>query len=58
MPKEVRPISKHPIGPVWRELGRLVYEYFDSIAVKWTSIDPVRFAEVGKCWRYQRSVSH
>ena len=33
---------------VWHALGRQVYEYFDSIAVKWTSIDPVRFAEVGK----------
>ena len=48
--KETWPICNHwhPIAPVWRELGRQVYEYFDSVAVKWTSIDPVRFAEVGR----------
>ena len=46
--KETWPICKHPIASVWRELGRQVYEYFDSVAVKWTSIDPVRFAEVGR----------
>lgn len=38
----------HPIADVWRELGRQVYEYFDSVNVKWTSIDPVRFAEVAE----------
>ena len=48
VPKEARPICEHPIAPVWRELGRQVYEYLDSVAVKWTSIDPVRFAQVGK----------
>jgi hypothetical protein len=42
--KEARPICSHPIADVWRELGRQVYEYFDSVNVKWTSIDPVRFA--------------
>jgi hypothetical protein len=33
---------------MWRELGQKVYEYFDSIAVKWTTIDPVCFTKVGK----------
>ena len=47
VPKEARPISIHPIAHVWRVLGRQIYEYFDSIDIKWTSIDPVRFAEVG-----------
>ena len=46
VPKEGRPICKHPMAPVRRALGQQVYEYFDSLAVKWTSIDPVRFAEV------------
>jgi hypothetical protein len=32
---------------MWRKLGRQVYEYFDSIVLRWSSIDPVRFAEVG-----------
>ncbi|TFY76251.1 hypothetical protein EWM64_g7761 [Hericium alpestre] len=47
VPKETRPICKHPIAAVWRELGQRVYELFDSLEVKWTSIDPVRFAKVG-----------
>jgi hypothetical protein len=47
-PKEARPVCGHPIADVWRELGRQVYEYFDSVNVKWTSIDPVRFAKVGE----------
>lgn len=48
VPKEVRPIFTHPIAPVWRELGQQVYEYFDSINLKWTTIDFVRFGEVKK----------
>jgi hypothetical protein len=48
MPKEARPIYTHPIAPVWHELGQQIYEYFDSIDLKWTSIDPVCFAEVGE----------
>ncbi|KAF8837533.1 hypothetical protein BDN67DRAFT_185210 [Paxillus ammoniavirescens] len=48
VPKEARPIFIHPIAPVWHKLGRQVYEYFDSVGLRWTSIDPVRFAEVGK----------
>lgn len=48
VPKECRPISIHPIAPVWRKLGRQIYEHFDSIYLRWTSIYPVRFAQVGK----------
>lgn len=48
VPKEARPVCIHPIAPVWRKLGQRVYEYFDPVGLKWTSIDPVRFAEVGK----------
>ena len=33
---------------MWRELGQKVYEYFDFTAVKWTTIEPVCFTEVGK----------
>jgi len=33
---------------VWHELGEKIYRYFDSIELKWTSIDPVRFAEAEK----------
>ena len=48
VPKEAIPIFTHPIAAVWRELGRQVYEYFDSVDLKWTTIDPIRFAEVGR----------
>jgi hypothetical protein len=47
IPKEARPIYNHPIAPVWHQLGKEIYNYFDSIQLKWTSIDPVCFAEVG-----------
>jgi hypothetical protein len=48
IPKEARPVCDHAIAPVWHQLGKKIYEYFDSIALKWTSIDPVRFAEEKK----------
>ncbi|THH11462.1 hypothetical protein EW146_g8030 [Bondarzewia mesenterica] len=48
VPKEARPICNHPIAHVWCKLGRQIYEYFDSVGLRWTSIDPVCFAEVGK----------
>jgi hypothetical protein len=33
---------------VWFTLGKQIYEFLDSKEVKWSTIDPVRFAEVGK----------
>ncbi|KAH7890239.1 hypothetical protein F5I97DRAFT_1933636 [Phlebopus sp. FC_14] len=48
VPREARPVCVHPIASVWYELGREIYEYFDSIELRWTSINPVRFAEAGK----------
>jgi len=47
IPKEARPVCNHAIALVWHQLGKEVYEHFDSIDLKWTSIDLVRFAEVG-----------
>ena len=47
VPKESRPICKHPITAVWRQIGQRIYGYLDRIKVKWTLVDPVRFAEVG-----------
>ena len=46
IPKEARPVCSHAIAPVWDRLGKKIYEHFDSVGLKWTSIDPVRFAEV------------
>ncbi|KIJ40723.1 hypothetical protein M422DRAFT_780648 [Sphaerobolus stellatus SS14] len=46
--KEASPVCIHAISTVWHELGEKIYKYFDSIKLKRTSIDPVRFAEAGK----------
>ena len=48
VPKEARPICDHPIADVWDRLGPQVFQYLDSVDVKWTTIDVTRFAEVGK----------
>ena len=48
VPKEARPICDHPIADVWDKLGPQVFQYLDSVDVKWTTIDVTRFAEVGK----------
>ncbi|KAI1781865.1 hypothetical protein LXA43DRAFT_977865 [Ganoderma leucocontextum] len=45
VPKEARPVCTDGISSVWHELGEKIYKFFDSIDLKWTSIDPVRFAE-------------
>ncbi|KAF8314386.1 uncharacterized protein EI90DRAFT_2835652, partial [Cantharellus anzutake] len=47
-PKEARPICIHPIAPLWHKLGQQIYKYFNSVNLKWTSIDPACFTEVGK----------
>ncbi|KAI0258406.1 hypothetical protein BC834DRAFT_926521 [Gloeopeniophorella convolvens] len=46
--REARPIFNHPIQGKWYELGTAVYKYLDSVQVSWSTIDPVRFAEVGR----------
>ena len=43
--REARPICKHPIQAVWCTLGEQVYKFLDSLEVKWSTIDPIRFAE-------------
>ena len=47
VPREARPVCNHPIQDVWPELGEQVYTFLDSLDVKWSTIDPVRFAEEG-----------
>lgn len=47
VPREARPVCNHPIRAVWPTLGEQVYEFLDSLDVKWSTIDPVRFAEEG-----------
>ena len=45
--REARPICNHPIQKVWEDLGEVVYKLLDSRGLRWTSIDPVCFAEEG-----------
>ena len=46
--REARPVCDHPIQNRWLEIGQFIYEHLDSRDVKWSSIDPVRFAEAGE----------
>lgn len=46
MPREAQPITIHPIASIWHKLGWQIYKYFDSVDLKWTTINPVCFAEV------------
>ncbi|KAL4068225.1 hypothetical protein V8B97DRAFT_2059888 [Scleroderma yunnanense] len=48
VPREPRPICNHPIRAVWRTLCEQVYKFLNSLEVKWSTIDPVRFAEEEK----------
>lgn len=45
---EARPVYGHPIASSWLEIGTDIYKYLDSCSVKWTSIDPVAFANTGE----------
>jgi len=46
--REIRPVFDDKFAAVWEKMGTCVYEYLDSVTVKWTTIDVVRFAEPGK----------
>ncbi|CAL1712109.1 unnamed protein product [Somion occarium] len=46
--REARPVYRHPIGPTWLSIGRRIYDYLDSIGVKWTSINPLAYADAGE----------
>ena len=44
----MRPVYGHPIAGSWLKIGTGIYELLDSRGVKWTSIDPVTFANAGE----------
>ncbi|KAJ3762339.1 hypothetical protein EV360DRAFT_35959 [Lentinula raphanica] len=47
--REARPVQPdHPIQAIWPAIGESLYKLLDSKKVRWTSIDPVAFAEAGK----------
>jgi len=46
--REARPVYGHPIADSWLRIGMDIYKLLDSRSVKWTSIDPVAFANAGE----------
>ncbi len=45
--REARPVYDHPIADQWHAIGTKIYQFLDTQSIKWTSIDPVAFAEEG-----------
>jgi hypothetical protein len=46
--REARPVYGHAIGPTWRSIGVEIYQYLDSMSLKWTSINPLAYANAGE----------
>ncbi|KAI5804629.1 hypothetical protein DFH27DRAFT_384356 [Peziza echinospora] len=46
--REARPVYGHPITSAWHTVGTALYQALDACGVKWTSIDPVAFANAGE----------
>ena len=46
--REARPVYRHAIEPTWRSIGKCIYDKLDSIGVKWTSINPLAYADAGE----------
>ncbi|KAG0634813.1 hypothetical protein HOY80DRAFT_1012275 [Tuber brumale] len=45
---EAPPVYGHPIANDWLKIGTDIYQALDALDVKWTSIDPVAFANAGE----------
>jgi len=46
--REARPVYRHPIRHTWLSIGKCIYYKLDSIGVKWTSINPLAYADAGE----------
>ena len=46
--REARPVYGHAIGQAWLSIGKRIYNKLDSIGVKWTSINPLAYADAGE----------
>ena len=46
--REAHPVYGHAIEPAWRSIGESIYQYFDSISLEWTSINPLAYANAGE----------
>ncbi|KAJ3729823.1 hypothetical protein C8R42DRAFT_559329, partial [Lentinula raphanica] len=43
--REARPVYDHPMQDNWPEIGERLYTLLDDNESRWTSIDPLAFAE-------------
>ncbi|KAF9510462.1 hypothetical protein BS47DRAFT_1348022 [Hydnum rufescens UP504] len=48
VPKELRPVFGHSLNNIWKDFGPKLCDFLDSMGVLWTTIDVVRFVNVGK----------
>ncbi|KAJ3825589.1 hypothetical protein F5880DRAFT_1610980 [Lentinula raphanica] len=46
--REARPVYDHPMQDNWPEIGERLYTLLDDNEIRWTSIDPLAFAEAGE----------
>ncbi|KAI9512136.1 hypothetical protein F5148DRAFT_1165554 [Russula earlei] len=46
--REARPVYRHAIRSTWLSIGERIYQRLDSIGVKWTSINPLAYANAGE----------
>ena len=46
--REARPVYRHAIERTWLSIGKRIYGSLDSIGVKWTSINPLAYADDGE----------
>ena len=46
--REPRPVYGHPIGATWLSIGQRICDELDSMAVTWTCINPLAYADAGK----------
>ncbi|KAF8992681.1 hypothetical protein BDQ17DRAFT_1253699 [Cyathus striatus] len=57
VPKTIMPVFDDKFAAaVWEDMGTQIYNYLDSVAVKWTTIDVVRFVEPVKYSRLKKIV--
>lgn len=46
--REARPVYHHAIADIWLSLGKHIYLRLDELGVRWTSINPLAYADAGQ----------
>ncbi|KAI0056985.1 hypothetical protein BV25DRAFT_1831617 [Artomyces pyxidatus] len=46
--REARPVYRHAIGRTWLSIGKRICDDLDSTGVKWTSVNPLAYADAGQ----------